>query len=162
MAKDTDGHTVEWFGADVEEDPERKQTTAEFHGFEGVDADVPRSIRQSDGTVKDVVVRMAPPRYLRARTTAGARTDHDVARKTARFKLMREGFRFAPPDDKETWEKRMNIALAEMQVARFEQKLARYRSQPNPRPEQIDVLQDTIDKWRGRWMRAVGQEKARR
>lgn len=155
MAKDK---KLDWFGADVEEDAEAKTTEAEFHGFKGVDADVPRDVRQADGSVETVMVRKPAPRYLRAKTTGGERTDHAVARTTARYKLMREGFRFAPADDKELWETRMNVALAEMQIARFRQKLARYEAMENPRPEQVQLYKNTIAMWRGRFAEWTGQE----
>lgn len=153
----TDERTLDWFGADVEDDPEAKTTAAELHGFRGVDADVPRNVRQEDGTVATVLVRKPAPKYLRAKTTAGARVDHDVARTTARFKMAREGFRFAPLDDKELWETRATIAYAEMQIARFRQKLKRYEAGENPRPEQLQLLKDRISYWRGRFAEATGR-----
>jgi hypothetical protein len=155
MAKE---QKLDWFGADVDDDPNAKTTAAELHGFKGVDADVPRSVRQEDGTVATVMVRKPAPTYLRAKTTAGERTDHDIARKTARFKMAREGFNFAPPDDKEMWERRRDLAFAEMQIARFRAKLARYEAGENVRPEQVQLYKNTIAMWRGRFAELSGQE----
>jgi hypothetical protein len=105
-----------------------------------------------------VMVRKPAPTYLRAKTTAGERTDHDIARKTARFKMAREGFNFAPPDDKEMWERRRDLAFAEMQIARFRAKLARYEAGENVRPEQVQLYKNTIAMWRGRFAELSGQE----
>jgi hypothetical protein len=155
MAKE---QKLDWFGADVEErETDRvKETATEFHGFRGVEADVPRQVRQEDGTVQTVMVRKPAPKYLRAKTTSP--NDADIARLTARYKMAREGFRFAPLDDKETWERRMNLALAEMQIARFRAKLARYEVSENPRPERVQLYKNTIAMWRGRFAELSGQE----
>jgi exonuclease I len=149
---------IEWFGADIEErETDRvKSTEAQFHGFKGVDADVPRNVRQPDGTVATVMVRKPAPKYLRAVTTSAK--DAEIARLTARYKMLREGFRFAPLDDKEMWETRRDIAFAEMQLARFRQKLARYESQPNPRPEQVQLYKNIIAMWRGRFAELTHQD----
>lgn len=158
MAKnETAERSLDWFGADVEDDPAAKTTAAEYHGYLGVDADVPRQVRQSDGTVATVMVRKPAPKYLRAKTTAGERTDHAVAQTTARYKLMREGARFAPDADKEAWETRKELAYCEMQIARFKQKLERYEAGGDTRPEQVQLYKDTINKYRGRFAELTGQ-----
>jgi hypothetical protein len=148
---------IEWFGADVEEDTDRKTTGVYLDGFRGVDADVPRQQRQPDGTVKEVMVRKPAPTIVQAKTTAGERTDQKIATLTARYKVFREAARFAPPDDREAFETRRDIALAEMQVARFRAKLERYQAQPNPRPEQVQLYKNTINQWRGRFAELTGQ-----
>jgi hypothetical protein len=118
---------------------------------------VPRNVRNPNtGEVETRLVRKPAPKYLRAKTTAGERTDHEIARLTARYKMAREGFRFAPADDKAEWERRRDISYAEMQIARFKAKLARYQAQPNPRPEQVQVLKDTINRYRGQWFELIG------
>jgi hypothetical protein len=152
-----DERKTEWFGADVEEDPARRRMAVYLDGFRGVDADVPRQVRQPDGTVKEILVRRPAPRVVQAKTTAGPRTGQEIGALTARYKVAREAFRFAPADDKGAWETRMNLALAEMQLARFRQKLERYQAQPNPRPEQVQLLKNTIAIWRGRFAELAGQ-----
>jgi hypothetical protein len=155
--KDDQERAIDWFGADVEEDPARHRTAVYLDGFRGVDADVPRQQRQPDGTVKEVLVRRPAPRIVQARTTAGPRAGHDIGRLTARYKTFREAARFAAPDDREAWETRRDIAFAEMQVARFRQKLERYQSGDNARPEQVQLLKNTVNQWRGRFAELTGQ-----
>jgi hypothetical protein len=154
---DTDQRKIEWFGADVEEDAGRRETAVYLDGFKGIDADVPRQQRQPDGTVAEVMVRRSAPTVVQARTTAGERAGHDVGRLTARYKTFREAARFAPPDDRETWEARRDIAFAEMQIARFRQKLERYQAGEDVRPEQVHELKNRIAMWRGRFAELTGQ-----
>ena len=149
-----DAAQLEWFGADVEEHPERKRTEGYLGGYRGVDADVPRVKTNPDGTLTTELVRKPAPRHVTVKTDA---RDHDIGRVTARYKLMRSAFQFSPLDDKAMWEERMNIALAEMQVVRFRQKLARYESQPNPKLEQVQLYKNTISMWRGRFAELTHQ-----
>lgn len=144
MAK-KDEQAIEWFGADVEETPDKKRTVSYLPGFKGVDADVERN---------GVLVRKPAPRHVTVRTRA---KDHEIGKLTSRYKLMRSAFQFAPLDDKEMWETRMNIAFAEMQIERFRQKLARYEAQPNPRPEQVELLKSMIYRYRGQFAELTGQ-----
>jgi hypothetical protein len=157
MVKQGTERAIEWFGADVEEDPDRRRTAVYLDGFRGVDATVMRPQRQPDGTVADVPVRRAAPTIIQAKTTAGPRAGHDIGRLTARFKTFREAARFAPPDDRATWETRRDISFAEMQIARFRQKLERYEATDNPRPEQVALLRDHVAKWRVRFAELTGQ-----
>lgn len=148
---------IEWFGADVEENPAANRTAVYIDGFKGVDATVIRPRRMEDGSVQDVSVRRAAPRVMQAKTTAGAKAGHDIGKLTARFKTFREAARFSPLADKEMWEKRRDIAFAEMEWARMQQKLDNYLARGGERPEQVKVLKDTINQWRGRFFELTGQ-----
>lgn len=155
MAK-KDKETIEWFGADVEEHPERGRTELYLPGKHWVDAAVPRPVRQADGTYQTQPVRMPAPRHMMVKTTS--KRDHKIGQLTARYKMARDAFHYAPVDDKETWERRMHIAHAEMQIARFQQKLANYQArEANPRPEQVQLLKEHIWKWQGRFAELTGQ-----
>jgi antibiotic biosynthesis monooxygenase (ABM) superfamily enzyme len=104
------------------------------------------------------MVRRPAPTVVGARTTAGERAGHDIGVLTARFKTFREAARFAPPSERETWERRRDIAFAEMQIARFRNKLDRYQErEKNPRPEQVQALKNTLAMWRGRFAELTGQ-----
>jgi hypothetical protein len=148
---------INWFGADVEENKDKNRTAVYIDGFKGVDADVIRPVRMDDGTVQDIAVRRPAPNIIMAKTTAGIRTGHDIGKLTARYKTFREAARFAPLDDREMWETRRDIALCEMQIARFQQKLERYQERSDARPEQIRLIKDTINRYRGQWMELTKQ-----
>lgn len=156
-ARETEPRPIDWFGADVEEDPARNTTAVYLDGFRGVDAEVIRPRRMDDGTVQDVPVRRPAPKIVQAKTIAGVRAGHDVGKLTARYKVFREAARFAPLDDRATWERRRDIAFAEMQMARLQQKLDRYQASEHPRPEQVQLLRNTLNQWRGRWLELTGQ-----
>lgn len=111
----------EYFGADVTRRKDHANTTSvHYEGGTFVDSDVPRTVAERDKsgavTLKQITVRKPAPRYLHTTTSAPNAT---IAELTARYKTMREGFRFAPAADKEIWEDRMNLAYHEMQMARF-------------------------------------------
>lgn len=129
MARKSD--KLEWFGADTEKTKGGRRTNV-----------VLDSVRKADG------------RPLRVRTTG---KDERIAELTARFKMARSAAEIAPLDDREAWEKRRDIAYAEMQIERFAQQLEKYKARGNTRPEQIQVYEDRIDAMRGRWLRLTGQ-----
>ena len=150
---------IEWFGADVETDG--AQVTAVLDGFNGVDADVPKTVQGDDG-LKRILVRKPAPKSgsMRVRTTA---KDADIARLTARYKLMRSAFQFSPVADKDQAERHMQIAFHEMQVERFRQKLAAYEANPlragdpEVRPEQVKVYKRKIAEHRGEVLELMGE-----
>lgn len=123
---------VEWFGADKETSDGGKTTTV-----------VLESVTKANGSP------------LRVKTSG---RDDRIAELTARYKMMRSAADVAPLDDREAWEKRRDIAFAEMQMERFAQQLEKYRARDNARPEQIEHYQQRLDAMRGRWLRLTGQE----
>lgn len=162
MAKQRDPEAppvLEWWNAEVEKDRDGNRTTAMIDGYQGVDADVPKTRRGDDGQLVRVDVRKPAPRpgHMRVRTSVPAK-NKAIGELTARYKLMRSAFQFAPLADKEMWERRMDIAFAEMQIGRYRQKLDRYLTTPSPRPEQVKLLRDTISLHRGRLLELTGQE----
>lgn len=154
MATKADAANLEWFGADTETSNSGRTTTAVLEKFNGVPAYVPKNVMQPDGTTKEQPVLVQPKANLRTRTSG---RDDRIAELTARYKLAREAFTFAPPDDKDTWERRMKIAFCEMQLERFAQQLEKYQARSDARPEQIEHYQQRIDAMRGRWLRLTGQ-----
>jgi hypothetical protein len=158
MAQQTDDRKLLWFGADVEE-RSPMTTAAQIDGFKGVDADVPRTVTDPNtGDLSRVTVRKPAPRFVHAQTTAFK--DEQLARVTARYKLMRSAFQFSPADDKELWEERMELAYADMQALRFQQKLDRYEKQGDTRPEQIQLYKNIIWQHRGRSADITERKKA--
>ncbi len=137
---------LEWYGADVVEQEERKTTQAYMDSYTGVDADVPRTRTGDDGRLKTVMVRKPAPAHLQVKTTA---RNHDIGKLTARYKLMREGFRFAPLDDKAMWETRKDIAFEEMQAARFAEALALEETKEPRNDLQVNHLKRVVAEHRG-------------
>lgn len=123
---------VEWFGADRETTgPDGRTTTAQLEPVDGT-------------------------KPLRVSTSG---KDGKIAELTARYKLMRSAAELAPPDDREAWEKRRDIAFTEMQIERFQQQLDKYIERGDPRPEQVQVYKDRLSMMKGRWLDLTGQEK---
>jgi hypothetical protein len=157
---------IEWFGADTEQVREKKVASM-LDGFKGVDSDVPKTKERTDPQTGETrlvreMVRMPAPRRdkLHVVTSGGKNISEELVRLKNRYKLMRSAFQFSNLDDKEMWEERMNIAFHEMQAQAFREKLANYKERnDNPRPEQVEHLQQLIDQHHGAWLRLIGQEK---
>lgn len=159
MAKKADeqeAKPLEWFGADIEQDRDGNRTTAVLDGFKGVDSDVPKTRTADDGvTLTRVLVRKpAPgPMGMRVRTSVPDK-NKKIGELTARYKLMRSAFQFAPMADKDMWEKRRDIAYHEMQVARFQQKLDKVDKATNP--NQYRALRRKVNEHRGELAELMG------
>lgn len=132
MANKSDAANLEWFGADYEQSKGGKRTSVVLEG---------------------VTTKRGSP--VMAKTTG---RDDRIAELTARYKTLRSAADVAPLDDRSTWEKRRDIAFAEMQLERFAQQLEKYRKRSDARPEQVEHYQQRIDAMRGRWLRLTGQD----
>ncbi len=93
---------------------------------------------------------------MRAQTTS--RKSEEIARVTARYKLCREAAKVAPLDDRETWERRRDIAEAEMQIQRFREALALEEAKEPRNDLQVKHLQTVVATWMGKHMMLIGQE----
>lgn len=167
MAKQQ-AHDGDRFGAEPEQVRDKKWRTG-IDGFKGVDADVPkvRVVTDPDGRqrLQTQLVRMAPPRgdRMQVTTTGGKNCSDELARKKARYKLMRSAWQFSPLDDKELWEKRMAIAKCEMQIQAHTEQLEAYEKDPTRkgdavvRPEQVKVYKRLIREYKGEWLELTGQ-----
>lgn len=146
-----------YFDAEMETSRDGQRVEVMIDGYKGVDADVPktREVMTKDGPkLERVMVRKPAPRpgQMAAKTTA---KNNPIAKATARYKLFRSAFQFAPDSDKDERERQMNIAFAEMQIARFTEasELAKARGDAKT----AEHYQDKADKHRGAWMRLTGQ-----
>jgi len=149
-----DKNAIEWFGADTIVSDEGRTVRAELEGFNAVDYDRPKAVTNEDGTQEIVLARRAAPNRMMVKTTA---KNGLVAELTARYKMMREMFLCSPLDDKELWEKRRDIAYAEMQVARFREALEVEKAKEPRNPVQIQHLVQTVGMWRGTLLELKGE-----
>ena len=107
---------LEWYGADVVKAKDDREVTAVTEGTNG----------QKD---------------LRVKTSA---KDARIAELTARTKMVRSRRDTAPEGERTYWEQMFEIANHEERAERMRQKLARYESQGDTRPEQVRAYRDRI------------------
>lgn len=139
-------------------------------GFRGVDADVPKTVVETDKDgrprLKVTTVRMAPPRgdRMQVTTTGGKQCSDELARLRAFYKLRRSAFQFSPDEDKEANEKAMNIAFHQMQYQAAKEQLAAYEADPKRKghaevdPRQVRAYKRRIAEHRGELAELTGQE----
>jgi hypothetical protein len=170
MPKKSDAANLDWFGAETEDKGDRTVASM-LDGFKGVPFERQRTREVIDPETGAVSVETYMKQYpaprgdkMHVKTTGGKYISDKLIQLKNRYKLLDAAFYASNPDDKELWERRRAIAFNEMQAQAYREKLQMYlenpmrKGDPAPRPKQVELLQQYIDRYHGAWLRLIGQE----